>query len=216
MADPSAVVGGAYERRPQLSMRPVLSSRDGEVEAWQSRTDLPWHGAPGVSPGDIAMVSLHQSPVSSQSLVGAVEGAILLGEASDEASEEHLDRLRCLSDMLQGADWEECASEYGEDHADAASQVVGAFFKKLRRKMGRGLKKLTRGALKAAPFAAQFVPGVGPVARMALKHATPALQKALARKRHVRPSRRRAAAVPVRASRPHGRFPVYHCYPEVR
>lgn len=201
------VVGGAYVVQPQLAMRPV--TRGEEIEAWEARTDLPWHGSPGLSPTDVAMVSLHSSPVSSQALVGALEGAILLGETSDAADEEHLDRLRCLSDMVQGAEWEDCADVYGEDCADYAGEVVGAFFRKLRRKLKRGIKKGFGGLMKAAPFAAQFVPGIGPVARMALKQAAPALQRMVSKDRHVRPSQRR-----IRAPGKSSRFPVYRCYPE--
>jgi hypothetical protein len=190
-------VDGTYILRPQLAMRPVYDrEHGGEIEAWQARTDLPWHTLPGDSPTDIAMASLHASPVSDQALVGALEGAIALGEASGTADEEHLDRLRCMSDMLQGASWEECAEEYGPQHADAASHVVGAFFKKLRRKIKRATRKLarplTRAALSLAPKALQFVPGVGPLASQALQMATPHLQRAILRQKHVRPAARRA------------------------
>lgn len=164
---PMMLVGssvGSYLARPQLAVRPIVEP-GGMIESWQARTDLPWHARHGTSPGDIAMVSLHRSPLSDQSLVGAIEGAIALGEASDVADEEHLDRLRCLSDMIQGCDWEECARAYGPRHATAAGHIVGKLFKGL----GRKLKKFGRGLGKV----------VKPIARVALPMAAPAISKAL-------------------------------------
>lgn len=191
----SGSVVGAYEARPVLAVRPLISPTDSVTEAWQARLDLPWHPASGTSPADVAMASLHASPVSDQAIVGALEGAIALGEESDSPNEEHLDRMRCLSDMLQGATWADCAREYGPDHAHAASQVVGAFFKKARRKlrkMGRGLARAARGVtrdvvLPLAPMAARMIPGAGPAVSTALQAATPALQQALSRGRHLPP-----------------------------
>lgn len=201
----SSVVGGTYIPRPQLAMRPVVDQLSNEVEAWQARTDLPWHASPGRSPTDIAMVSLHASPISSQALVGAIEGAIMLGRCNG-ANPEHLDRLRAVSDMCQGATWEDVAEVYGYEHADAASNVVGSFFKRLfkpknllrtlinparllpggkmldpeniiKNKMMRGL--VTKGL--------QFIPGVGPIASTAFETAAPMLQKMLSRGEHQRP-----------------------------
>lgn len=178
---------GSYELRPQLALRPVPSRR-GLIEAWQARADLPWHVQPGVSPTDVAMVSLHASPVSDQALVGALCGAIDLGEASD-ANPEHLDRLACIRDMLDGCDWEECAAEYGDDHADAAAAVVGSFFKRLGRKLKRGWRKVRKPLLRYAPLAAAAIPGVGPAAAAAFQMASPLLQRAIERGRYQRPAR---------------------------
>ena len=213
----ASVVGGTYIARPQLALRPVLDPLSDEIEAWQARTDLPWHAGPGDSPADVAMVSLHASPVSSQALVGALEGAITLG-AVNRASEEHLDRLRCLADMVQGADWEDCAGEYGEDLADAASAVVGRLFRRggmkrfLKGKVFKTLvnplrlvpggkmldpdrllrsKMLRKGLSKGL----QFIPGVGPIASSAFDMAAPMLQRAISQRGHERPEVR-ALAVP--------------------
>ncbi len=187
----SSVVG-TYVARPQLAVRPVWE-HGGEVESWQGRTDLPWHTRHGVSPGDIAMVSLHRSPVTDQALVGALEGAIRLGEASDVADEEHLERLRCLSDMVSGCSWEECAREYGPEHATAAGHVVGKLFKHFGRrlkKFGRGLGKVLKtGARFAAPMAAPLLQKAG-VPSQAVQTISPALQKLLANERHLPPSQR--------------------------
>jgi hypothetical protein len=173
-----ANVGGVYIARPHLAMRPVVDPVSSEIEAWQARTDLPWHMDAGRSPTDVAMVSLHASPISSQALVGALEGAITIG-ACNGANEEHLDRLRCISDMAQGADWHDCARTYGREHADAASAVVGSFFRKLGRGLGRIARPLGRLAMRVAPQALQFIPGIGPVASQAFEAASPALQDLL-------------------------------------
>jgi hypothetical protein len=195
MMQPHAVVGevGSYIMRPQLALRPVLD-RSGEPEAWQARADLPWHWAPGKSPGDIAMVSLHASPVSSQAITGACQGLIDLGEAND-VPDEILDRAAAIADACEGATWEQLADAYGEEHATAAGHVVGSFFGGLGRTLkraGRSLKRAVKPAnlLKLATTATRFVPGVGPVASMALEHASPLLQRTLMTKRHVAPARR--------------------------
>lgn len=190
---------GAYERRPQLALRPVgLRSHGGEREAWQARTDLPWHTRKVTpSPSDIAMVSLHASPVSDQALVGAVDGAILLGECNG-ASEEHLDRLRAIADMIDGADWEDVAADWGPEHADAAGQIVGSWFGRRLRGISRGAKRVARSkAFRwAAPLAAAAIPGIGPAAAAALA-ASLALRNKLKKARHVRPEQRpRVLAVP--------------------
>lgn len=200
-----SVVGGAYIPRPQLALRPVVDPLSNEIEAWQARTDLPWHAGPGRSPTDVAMVSLHASPISSQALVGALEGAILVGKCNG-ANPEHLDRLRAVSDMCRGATWEDVADVYGEDYADQAGAVVGSFFKKLfkpknllrtlvnplrllpggkmldpenlvKNKMMRGL--VTKGL--------QFIPGVGPIASSAFEAAAPMLSNMISKRQHVRP-----------------------------
>src|SRR4030095_4867138 len=82
-------VGGSFIATPQLALRPV-SDRHGQVEAWQARADLPWHWQPGGSPGDVAMASLHMSPVSAQAIVGAVRGAYRIGKESGYAHPENL------------------------------------------------------------------------------------------------------------------------------
>jgi hypothetical protein len=191
MMQSSSVVGevGTYVVRPQLALRPVLD-RSGQVEAWQSRADLPWHWAPGRSPSDVAMVSLHASPVSSQAVVGACQGLIELGEAND-VDDEVLDRAACIADACEGASYEDLEDEYGPEHAEAASHIVGSFFGRAFRKVGRFVKRNLRpkNLIKLATTATRFVPGVGPVASMALEHASPMLQRAVATRRH-KPRRR--------------------------
>jgi hypothetical protein len=151
-------VSGAYIVRPQLALRPVWGG-----EGWEARTDLPWHYKqdPDVSPSktDYSMVSLHASPVASQALTGSVEGAIELAEAAGFADPNHVDRLCCLGDALDGADYEELVRLYGEEHAMVVGQMIGSFgsgLKKLAKKGFSGLKSLAK---LAAPLAASFVPG---------------------------------------------------------
>jgi hypothetical protein len=123
MAHPSQSVSGAYILRPQLALRPTASG-------WQARTDLPWnwqpHGDP--SPADFAMSSLHQAPIAATALNGSLDHAILMGEICGAADDEHLERLRCMSDYVSGMPLHDLAEEYGHEHARAAHSVVGSFW----------------------------------------------------------------------------------------
>lgn len=167
MMQPAEV--GSYIARPQLALRPVLD-RAGQPEAWQARSDLPWHWMPGRSPTDIAMVSLHASPTSSQAIVGACEGAIALGEANG-VDDDTLDRIAAIRDMCEGADWDDLADEYGEDNATAAGHIVHGFFGGL----GKVLKKAVNVAnpYNLAAKAVKVVPGVGPMASRMMSSFTP-------------------------------------------
>ena len=177
---------GAFINMPQLALRPV-SSREGQIESWQARADLPWHWHPGASPSDIAMVSLHRSPVSDQAVAGAVRGAFRLGVAG-EADPEQLKRLSALEDACNGATWEELAEAYGPQHATAAGAVVGSFFGKAF----RGIKKFAKKAvMPLAKGALSFVPGGG-LASTALSMASPLLKKNVARAKHAPPQIRAA------------------------
>ena len=181
-------VSGTYVARPQLALRPV-ADRAGEVEAWQARADLPWHWLPGNSPADTAMASLHASPVSSQAISGAVRGAFRLGVASGQADPEHLRRLAAVADACEGCPYEELVEAYGPEHAQAASQIVGSFFGKAFRRIG----KIAKGAVKiVAPLAKgalSFVPG-GSVAVQAFNMASPALKRAVMKQSHKPPQLR--------------------------
>lgn len=220
---------GTYIMRPQLALRPVRD-RLGQVEAWQARADLPWHWSSKKSPGEIAMASLHASPVSSQAVVGACHGAVALGEAAGGASEHDLDRLAAIADACDGADWRELAGIYGPEHADAATHIVGSFFGNIWKKVKRTAKKAVRdpfgtafdmstqmmpGASMLKPYARkfampiaskalQFIPGVGPIASMAFDAAAPHLQRMVARGGHMRPSQRRAQRMPQGYGMHHG------------
>jgi len=187
-------VSGTYIATPHLAVRPV-ADRYGEIEAWQARADLPWHWGPGASPTDVAMVSLHQSPVSSQAIVGAVRGAWRLGVSAEGAAPENLARLSAIREACEGCPWEDLAERYGPEHATAAGMIVGSFFGKLGKIAKGAFKKIVKPA---AGLALNFVPGGG-VAKAALDMASPALRKSVAKARHLPPKQRAAALVPPRA-----------------
>lgn len=209
-------INGTFIATPHLALRPV-ADRHGQVEAWQARTDLPWHWHPHDSPADLAMVSLHQSPVSSQAICGAVRGAFELG-LSNDADPESLKRLSAIADACEGCPWEELAERYGAAHADAAGAVVGSFFGKAFKALKtaanpfdlarRGIKLVspkaasafgrvmptTSNILKYGPKAAGYIPGIGPAAAAALKMASPLLKKSVALDQHTAPLHRAPGA----------------------
>lgn len=155
---PSAVVGGAYIVRPAIALR---GFRGGA----QARADMPWHWREHLSDKpqatDYAMSTLHSAPVASTALVGAIEGALELAIAGGYSTPAHINRLAAIADAVEGIPLDEIAACYGDEHAEAARQFVGAF----------SFKKLAKGALKAVPMASKlvkFVPGIGPIASTAL------------------------------------------------
>lgn len=166
---PSAVVGGAYVVKPAIAMQPAGG-------LWHARADLPWTWAHNRgelrTPTDYAMVSLHQDPVASTALTGAIDGACMLGQCAGFADPEHINRLCALSDCIDGVPFEELCGIYGEDHARAAAELVGSFFGKLKN-VAKGAVKLAtapqRAALSLASKAIVHVPGIGPMAASTLK-----------------------------------------------
>lgn len=214
----SSVVGevGSYIAMPRLALRPI-TDRSGQIEAWQSRTDLPWHWLPGKSPTDVAMASLHASPVSDQAVVGSVLGAYRLG-CVNGAEPEQLKRLLAIADACEGCPWEELAARYGQEHANAAGHVVGSFFGKLLRKVGKVAKGIAKPL---ASTALSFVPG-GNLAKAAFSMASPLLKRHVKHGRHKPPQQRsapsrrvampsRRVVVPSRPSAPRG--PQFLPYP---
>jgi hypothetical protein len=185
---------GTFINMPQLALRPI-SDRTGQLEAWESRADLPWHVGPGDSPQDVAMVSLHRSPVSSQAVVGAARGAFRMGLITG-ADPEQLKRLSALAEACEGASWEEIAADYGEEHANAASVLVGGFFGKALKKLGRVVKKVASPLAKGA---LSFVPGGGLVTA-AYNAASPMLKKSVLKQKHVAPAGRAPALQLLRAA----------------
>jgi hypothetical protein len=155
MLPAQSVVGGSYVIRPQIAMRPVY----GQIQA---RADIPWHWREHMAldkpKGEqIAVTALHTAPVAAAALVGAIDDAVCIAQAAGCGSVEHIDRLCALSDAIEGADFEELAEVYGLEHARAAQAVVGSFFGKI----AKGLGRVAKGAV-------SFVPGVGPIASTAL------------------------------------------------
>jgi hypothetical protein len=188
-------VSGAYINTPQLAIRPIQGD-DGAIESWQARTDLPWHWRPAPNsknPADLAMVTLHRSPVSSQAVCGAARGAFKMGLANG-ADPEQLKRLSALCEMCEGAPWEEVAERYGAEHATAAGAIVGSFFGKAFKSLGKIAKGAVKLASPLAKGALSFVPG-GSLASAALSMATPELKKSVAKQRHAPPQLRRPEAI---------------------
>lgn len=157
-------VNGAYIVRPKLALRPVRG-------AYQARADLPWywreHLEDEPSPTDIAMTTLHTAPVAQTALVGAIDGAIELANASGFADPEHVERLCCVADAVQGVPYGRLLEHYGPEHTDAAVAVVGSFFGSI----AKGLKNVVKKVAPIAAPALSFVPGVGPIASNALTYA---------------------------------------------
>ncbi len=204
-------VDGVYEATPHLALRPIADEH-GQIESWQARADLPWHAQPGHSPADIALASLHQSPIPDQAIVGAVLGAFDLGCAGldgGHSNPEHLKRMSAIADCCNGASWEELAAEYGPEHATAAGHVVGSFFGKLWKKAKKIAKVVINNPITSA--ALSFVPGGG-IVKSALSMASPLLRGSLKRGRHKPPSQRLRRAAPGRRPRRAGR-PTGFTYP---
>lgn len=178
-------VSGAFIATPHLALRPI-SDRHGQIESWQARADLPWHWEPGSSPAETAMVSLHQSPVSDQAVVGAVRGAFKLGLVSG-ADPEHLKRMSAIADACDGYSWEDLAEVYGPEHATAAGAVVGSFFGKAFKRLGKIAKGVAKGAV-------SFVPG-GNVALSAFNMASKGLKKAVMHQQHAPPEERQPVQI---------------------
>jgi hypothetical protein len=183
-------VGGTFIATPHLALRPV-PDRFGQIESWQARADLPWHVQPSDSPADVAMVTLHQSPVADQAVVGAVLGAFDLGLASGYADPEHLKRMSAVAEACQGVPWEEIADAYGEEHATAAGALVEGFFGKALKSLGKvakgGLKFVTKNPL--GKLATSVIPGAG-LATAAFNMASPGTQKSVMQQQHLPPPQR--------------------------
>jgi len=168
---PSGVSGdvGAYIVRPGIAMRPVRGG-------FQARADLPWmwreHMSDKPTPTDYAMTSLHTAPLASTALTGCINGAVRFAQVVGFSCDEHVARLCAISQAVDGADFEELAAVYGEEEAEAVTQIVGSFFGGL----GRMLKKVASPIASLASKAVQFVPGIGPLASSAIDMAKAALQ----------------------------------------
>lgn len=207
-------VSGAYISTPQLAIRPLFGNDEKTIESWQARTDLPWHWRPAANstnPADLAMVTLHRSPVSSQAICGAARGAFELGLANG-CDPEQLKRLSALCELCEGAPWEDVAQRYGAEHATAAGAIVGSFFGKAFKSLGKVVKKVASPLAKGA---LSFVPG-GSLASAALSMASPGLKKSVATQQHAPPQLRRPETIvrplapqPVQLQQQHPQFLPY-------
>lgn len=184
-------VDGSYIAMPQLAMRAL--TRNGEPDSWQARADLPWHWEPGNTPADLAMVTLHRSPVADQAIVGALRGAWRLGMVNG-ADPEVLKRLSAFKEACEGMPWEEIAEAYGEDHANAAGALVEGFFGKALKGLGKlakgGLKFVTKNPL--GKLAMSAIPGAS-LATQAFNMASPLLKKSVMKADHLPPAQRAEA-----------------------
>lgn len=154
-------VGGTYAVRPQIALRPVRG-------AFQARADLPWNWKERLdeppTETDTAMSTLHMAPMASTALTGAIDGAIRLAMANGCADPEHVTRLACLADACDGAPYEELAAVYGEEHAQAASSVVGSFFGSMFKAITAPVRAITHlPIIRNIMPLAKFIPGIGPV-----------------------------------------------------
>jgi hypothetical protein len=170
-------------KTPPIALRPVLD-REGEIVGWQCRTDMPWSG-------DAAMVSTHGAQRSSSAVIGSLLGARDLAVCCGYGEPDELKRLSAIAEACEGAPWEDLAATYGAEHANAASSIVGSFFGKALRKIG----KVAKGAVKLASPALSLVPG-GSLATAAFNAASPTLKRAVMKQGHVPPKQRQ----PVRVS----------------
>ncbi len=154
---PSAVVGGLYTVRPALALR-------GYRGGMQARADMPMQFVPGEAT-DYAIATTQAAEGATAALVGAINGALQLAVAGGYAHPDHIDRLAAIADALEGVSLDDISELYGEDHAQAAGEVLEGF------SFGKMMKGIAKGAVKMAPVASklvQFVPGVGPIASTAL------------------------------------------------
>lgn len=153
MAELSGVsVSGDAVAMPLIAARPVFD-RHGEVCGWDARADIPWHHSPSDFGQDVAMATLHRAGVPEQALVGALRGGAHLAELSELVSPDVVDRALAIADAIEGAEFEELEQMYGPDHAEASSIIVGDFFGDLAN---------------IASKVVSFVPGIGPIASMAI------------------------------------------------
>lgn len=129
MQTESSVVG-TYIEHPRLALRPMFD-RAGQHESWQARADLPWHWHPGRSPVDIAMVSLHKSPIAAQAIAGAAIGAAHLGAHDSPPDPAAMMRLQAIADLAGGMPYAEVCGIYGDELAAHANAVVGSIFGKI-------------------------------------------------------------------------------------
>lgn len=137
---------------PQMAVRPRFD-RDGCMVGWDARVDIPWHHSASEFGADVALATLRSDPVADQAVVGALRGAVRIADASGLVHPDAMDRADAMADVLEGWDYDEIAGVYGPEHADAAFQIVGAFWDDLA---------------DVASKVVSFVPGVGPIASTAI------------------------------------------------
>lgn len=143
-------VSGAVIQLPQVAMRPRFSRR-GLLTDWEARADLPWLEQ------EIAHAITHRNEDPTLALAGALRGAALVGELSELVDDDVIVRASAMADwaehgMSGDIEFGDFANYYGE-HAEQSAQAVGDLFGDIA---------------KVASKAVSFVPGIGPVASMAI------------------------------------------------
>lgn len=167
-------IAGESQLMPALAIRPDRGQ-------WGSRIDIPWFERKHDNwhPTDYAMSSLARNMHPMASLINAINGACKIGLAAGFAHPHNIDRLNALADACAGIGLEDLSSVYGEEHARAATELVGSIFKKLGKIAKKGLRVATAPAslmTKAAASVVKVVPGVGPIAARTLNTANDAMR----------------------------------------
>lgn len=139
---------GAFSMHPRVALTELPSG------IWEARADLPYNyipwsrNAPGMDPEDVAMATLHRSPVASQAIVGACMGACELGESNGYMDDNGLEFLEAVAWMMDGASYEEVVDRFGEDIAQAAYHSNVGFIKKALKGLGKGASKAVKTVTK--------------------------------------------------------------------
>jgi hypothetical protein len=160
---PTAANVGAFIALPRLALRANRENpASSNIESWQARADLPWNWSPSNSPTDVAMASLHMSPVASQrvagpgaAIVGALDGAIQLARASGYVSGDTINVGAAMQWVCSGAAYPDVAREFGPEIASVAFQHVGSLFSKITKKAKKVIKS------KPVKFAAPLINPAG-------------------------------------------------------
>ncbi len=152
---PSSVSGPPGMLMPAMSLRPDRGE-------WGARVDIPWferqHG--NWHPTDYAMASLARNMHPMTSLVKAIEGACKVGLCAGFAHPQNVNRLAALADACEGVGYEDLAALYGEEHAVAATELVGSLWGKIK-KVAKSAARTVSKAVPVAKTALRFVPGAG-------------------------------------------------------
>jgi hypothetical protein len=103
------VIGDDTACRPSIALRP-----NRRIGGFEARVDIPWDETL------YAMSVLNRAPVASQAVVGAICGALLVGEGGEIACERSMQRLAAVGLLLDGH------HPYDVIHEVGLAAVVGA------------------------------------------------------------------------------------------
>lgn len=150
MAELTNSVSGVEVQLPHLAARPRFDA-DGYHIGWDARADIPWIHGP--RPYDAAMAALHSAPMASQAVVGALRHGADIGYVSGMVDEAVLRRAEIMADILSGVPPVELLGAYPEDEIVSGQEQAVGF-----------LDDLANIASKVV----SFIPGVGPIASLAI------------------------------------------------